>query len=186
MNCIRDEKLLELYIDGELDQSDLARVESAVTDCEHCRDYVADAAVVRSALQDSIAEAVNAAPLATLWERIEEQLDAGEQTQPDSAETVSSGWFERFQAWVAPRKLQVAFALCAAIVATVFAFRMILPPSQPGNEQPAIAMSQATVKNTLVVESLDISQGTVVIDADPTGEMPTVVWHFIDEEQEGS
>ena len=46
------------------------------------------------------------------------------------------------------------------------------------------ALQAETVNHAFVMESYEVSNGTVVIDVDPLGEEPAVVWHFIEEEEE--
>jgi len=178
--------LLEQYIDDALDAEQLATVEAAVQSCEHCRDYVDDAKVLRTALQESITAAVDAAPLDTLWERIEKQLDVDELKLREPSDMASPGPFERLKEWFSPRRLQLSVALCASVIVGIVIYDMTNIEPQQNNHQPAVAMSGMTVKNTFVLESLDVTQGTVVIDADPSEDMPTIVWHFVDDEQEGS
>ncbi len=186
MNCIQDDMLLEQYIDDALDTEQFATVEAAVQSCEHCRDYVDDAKVLRSALKESIAAAVDAAPLDTLWERIEKQLDVDEVKLRETSGMASPGPFERLKEWIYPRRLQLSFALCASVIVGIMIYNMTNIEAEQNNPQTAVAMSVTTVKNTLVIESLDVTQGTIVIDADPSEDMPTIVWHFVDDEQEGS
>lgn len=176
-HCIQNDALLEQYVDGELESAEAGRVEAALANCEHCSDYLADLAVVQGAVKKSIAEAVEAAPLDQLWSRIEGELERAKVEAGD-------GLIERIKGWLQPAPLRLAMGACALLIAVLAAIQMMDSTVKQESPDRVVASSAVPVKNTLVVESVDVTQGTVVIDVDPDEVMPAIVWHFVDDERE--
>jgi hypothetical protein len=53
----------------------------------------------------------------------------------------------------------------------------------PPNATPS-PNATAAVTHEFIVESYEVSEGTVIIDVDPQQDMPAIVWHFVDEEED--
>jgi len=178
MSCVKDITLLERYIDGELPEVLSARVEIGLESCGHCRDELNALMEVRSALQDHVAAAVAAAPLDGLFDRIEGQLD-----DPTPARVP---FVERLRTWWQTQRLEAALSLAvaAAAIAVVFWVGGSLP--ERSATEPSLAEARGG-DNTLIVESYEVQEGTVIIDVDPDDPTaPAVVWHYVDaEEDEG-
>ena len=177
MNCGMKKDVLERWLDEELDGAAAVDVDKHVKECNVCSEHVAQTLQVRQALRDSTALQVAQAPLDSLWSRIEERLDqtvARHQPRPIANEPVSIGdWWNRLF-----RPLAAGSAV-AALGITIGLWTVQTPLSSSNS-----SLQTETVNHAFVMESYEVSNGTVVIDVDPLGEEPAVVWHFIEEEEE--
>lgn len=208
MACVKDDTLLERYLDGELPEAMMPRVESALESCEHCQATLEELSTIRLSIQSSISEAADAAPLDQLWGRLEAELDLGGPAAAPRQPT----WRERVADWWENRRLELALgsmaAACAVLVAVwVGASMSVAPPSAdqapevasdaPQSPQPSVVagtdkpersqrrVAKASPNNRLVVESTEVREGVVVIDVDPDDPgAPAIVWHLVDEELE--
>jgi anti-sigma factor RsiW len=177
MSCNHDEALLDRYLDGELSAELRLRVEANVQDCEHCRRYVEDIHSIRQALQYSSARSVANAPLDSLWETIRTQLPNDSEESPHS-QTPSLG--ERLRRWWGPPAMEWALGgAVAALAVLIGVWALHTPP----NATPS-PNATAAVTHEFIVESYEVSEGTVIIDVDPQQDMPAIVWHFVDEEED--
>lgn len=184
MSCIQDESLLERYLDGELPEPLVRRVEDALEACEHCRSLVAQAEAIRGALKTRHAEVAASAPVDAMWSRIEAAL-AEAPAAPPAATLLDR--LARWWASLADRRLEVAIGATAVVLAAVVGVWVLRTASiTPEPAAPETAVAPAAPDNTLIVESYEVSEGTVVIDQDldDTG-APTVVWHFSAEDADG-
>ena len=178
MSCIEDTTLLERYADDELPAVMRRRVEAALESCEHCQDELAQLYAVREALVEHMAMAVDAAPLDSLWDRIEDQLGPTEVPQQPS-------FAERLRAWWNSQRLELAFGAAIAACAAVLLVWVAGSLPERGAAQPELVEATGG-NNQLVVESYEVKEGTVVIDVDPDDPTaPAVVWHFVDDEDAG-
>jgi len=177
MSCNHDETLLDRYLDDELVDDLRRRVAATVENCEHCQRYVADIQSIRQALQFSTAQSVANAPLKTLWETIRTQLPENDGKTPV---TYAPSWGERLRGWWGPPAMEWALGgAVAALAITIGLWTLHTPPNEDTTVNPT-----ATVTHTFVVESYEVLEGTVIIDVDPQQDMPAIVWHFVDEEED--
>ena len=183
MSCAIDQELLPRYLDGELPAALREQVEHELTRCDDCCERLAELTFVGDAVRMDIAAAVESAPLDGLWDRIEPGLG---ELEP-SPTTVWS----RLRAWWSERPLEVGLSLAATCAALLLCVWMAgqMSAGEPALVQ-GVAFDQApraldAELNTLVVESYEVRQGTVIIDVDPDDPgAPAVVWHYVDDEEE--
>ncbi|MFT7624205.1 MAG: anti-sigma factor RsiW [Myxococcota bacterium] len=185
-----DETLIERYLDGELPPDLVARVETALETSTECQQHLDELIEIRSVLRADIAMAVEAAPLDDLWGRISQALD--EAPVPQAATPAAPlNLINRLRHWWDNQRLEVAMSSFAAVCAVMLCvwFVQSMPASAPAGEpgsdsanDSANVVSPAT-DNTLIVESAEADEGTIVIDVDPEDpSSPAVVWHLVDEE----
>ena len=176
MSCVKDISLLERYIDDELPDVLVRRVEVALETCAHCRDEVDALLQLRSVLQEDIAAAMEAAPLDGLWDQLEPELGPMAPAKPSL--------LDRAREWWDTRRLEAAMGL--AVAAAAIAVLVWVAGSLPTTStvEPELA-DAAGGDNTLIVESYEVHEGTVIIDVDPDDPTaPAVVWHFVEDEDE--
>ncbi len=182
------ETLLERYLDGELEPSLVPRVESALESSEEYRRHLDELTQIRMALREDVAAAVASAPLDQLWDRISVALDeeTGLEAVPDPPpEPSRPGLIEQLKRWWETQRLEAALGAMAAVAAIALCvwFVQSMPGAATTTETP-VAESEAPADNTLIVESAEAEQGTIVIDVDPEDPTaPAVVWHLMDEEE---
>src|SRR2546423_1671311 len=70
MNCVRLQNLVALYVEGDLRESELRRVETHLQECSICRDLVDVLRESQSAFKDLRLGAVNLTALAEVRQRI--------------------------------------------------------------------------------------------------------------------
>ena len=177
MQCEMKKDVLERWVDEELHGKEAINVEIHVQECDICSQHVAQTLQVREALRDSTALQVAHAPLDSLWSRIEERLDHAEappkQVQRTNEPFSIRDWWNHLFHPIA------AGAAVAALGITIGLWTIQAPVSSTNQ-----SLHTQTVNHAFVMESYEVSNGTVVIDVDPLGEEPAVVWHFIEEEEE--
>ena len=167
--------LLERYLDGELPADELAAVEAAIAVSPRHQEQVEEHHAIREALREASAHAVAQAPLEGLWERISAEIDAQAPRVPVGPPSL----VERLRVWWTTPRLAVALGVAAALVVGGLWLARQAPPSAP----PAPAET-ARDDHRLIVESYEVTSGTVVIDVDPEdADAPAVVWHFVDEDR---
>lgn len=174
MTCQVEDYVLEQYFDDELSNADRALVEHELEHCPACQARLEAMSLARLSLQGAFAAVVDNAPLDGLWDRVQSEI------QPYVPSDAT--WWERVRAfWSVPR---LDFALGAAAAACAAAIVTWVVASAPVAEKPGAAVvSSVTEDHTLVVESIEALEGTVVIDVDPENpSAPAVVWHYVDEE----
>jgi len=180
MGCIKDETLLERYLDDELSPHMAQRVATAVKDCDHCAAFINDMTLIRTSLNESMAQAVANAPLDQLWERIEESIH--EQAEPEVAPSL----WRRISDWLAPDRLEFSMSAAATAAAVAIMIWIAGAPESHVAVIPSATPVANNVDNTLVVESVEYT-GVLIVDMEPENKSkPTVLWHFPDNEQEGS
>jgi len=175
MHCDIKTDMLERFVDDDLDYTEHKTIKAHIALCPHCKEHVDGVLQVRVALQESTAQQVSSAPLNMLWARIERELDQTGAATTRQSRSVG----ERLQAWW----LSVArpWAVTSAVTAlgVVLGIWALHSPNN-GPEPPA---NVDTMNHAFVMESYEVLNGTVIIDVDPEGEAPAVLWHFIDEEE---
>ncbi|MFT5432376.1 MAG: anti-sigma factor RsiW [Myxococcota bacterium] len=176
MSCAKDTTLLERYVDDELPDILVRRVETALETCPHCRLIVDEHLSLRKVLRDDISAAVSAASFGGLWDRIEPELEAPLASKPSL--------MDRAREWWENRRLEAALGFGVAL-ATV-AVLVWVGTATLGHQVAAGDLADASNgDNTLIIESYEVKEGTVVIDVDPDDPTaPAVVWHFVDDEQD--
>jgi anti-sigma factor RsiW len=177
MSCNHDETLLDRYLDGELSAALRLRVEANVQSCAHCQRYVSDIHSIRQALQYSSARSVANAPLDSLWETIRMQIPNDGEENP-LRQTPLLG--ERLRRWWGPPAMEWALGGAVAALAVMIGLWTLHTPPHATTTPDATA----SVTHEFVVESYEVSVGTVIIDVDPQHDMPAIVWHFVDEEED--
>ena len=177
MSCNHEETLLDRYLYGELTAELHTRVERTLQSCEHCQRYVTDIENIRQTLQTSTSQAIANAPLDTLWESIREKLPEGEVSP---TQNVTASWADRVSRWWGAPALEWALGGAVAAVAVLFGLWAIQSPPGPATSTDNIT----SVSHEFVVESYEITEGTVIIDVDPQQDMPAIVWHFVDDEED--
>ncbi len=192
MSCLKDDALLERYMDGELEPSLIARVEAALEECQHCRDHIEAFEAIQGAMRAEIVDAVARAPLDQLWGRIDEQLQAAKpRVVPDAPVTAPTaapaGWVARLRVWWETQRLEAALgglAAAAAILVCVW-FVQSMPTTKPVADPATAAVEMTNLPdNTLVIESAEAESGTILIDIDPEDpSTPAVVWHIVDDDE---
>lgn len=183
MSCAIDQELLPRYLDGELPDAMREQVEHELTRCDECCERLAELTFVGAAVRMDIGAAVEAAPLDGLWDRIEQGLAP--------VEPSSTTLWSRLRAWWSERPLEIGLSLAAASAALLVCVWMA---AQMSAGEPALVQGVAFEQtagalgaevNTLIVESCEVRQGTVIFDVDPDDPgAPAVVWHYVDDEQE--
>ena len=176
MKCEMKKDVLERWLDEELDGEAAVHVDAHVKECNLCSQHVAQTLQVRQALRDSTALQVAQASFDSLWSRIEERLEQTE-SRRESLEKANAP-FSMGDWWTGLFRPLAAGAAVAALGITIGLWTVQTPLSSNPALQPE------TVNHAFVMESYEVSNGTVVIDVDPQGSEPAVVWHFIEEEEE--
>ena len=120
MNCQAFEPMLALYVEGDLPQRDMPRVEEHVATCADCRDLLEDLRSSQAALKKLGAEAVDGALLTAVRSGVLSRIDN-------------------------PRK--VVWPWVAAATAALALPAMLLAPSRPPAPEPRpVAIAQAPPK----------------------------------------
>jgi anti-sigma factor RsiW len=176
MSCAKDTTLLERYVDEELPDVLVRRVEAALETCPHCRSTVDEHLSLRTVLREDISAAVSAASFEDLWDRIDAKLEAPLASKPSL--------MDRAREWWENRRLEAALGFGVALAAVA----VLVWVGTAAVGHPVVTGDLANASsgdNTLIIESYEVKEGTVVIDVDPDDPTaPAVVWHFVDDEQD--
>lgn len=174
-----DESLLQSYLDDELEAHERARVDGLLAQHPASQARLDELRVMQRGLALALDARVNALSDGALWDRVEAALDA-------APAPTRLGWGQRVRAWFELPRLELALAggaLAAAVAIVVWVRSSGSPMVLPVVAAPAPA---ETADNTLIVESYEVSEGTVVIDIqEDTPGAPAVVWHFVEEDGSG-
>ena len=175
MACNMKTDVLERFLDDDLDPTECATIRGHIEHCTHCEKHVNDVLLVRNALQESTAQQVSNAPLDKLWERIEHELDR----EPAETKPITPPMGDKILAWWHSIARPWAVASAVSALGVVLGIWALHSP----NSHTDLNANPDTANHAFVMESYEVSDGTVIIDVDPEGSVPAVVWHFIDEEE---
>ena len=167
-----DDERLECYLDGELAPHEVTSLESELRDDADARERLEILRTFERGIRGGLDARVAQIPEGALWARIEAGL-------PKAA--TGPTWIERLRAWFAVPAFELKLSFAATGLAAAVVIWMIQSPEAPV-AAPEATLAAVSESNAFVVESYEVSRGTVVIDVppdDPT--MPAVVWYFDDE-----
>lgn len=140
-DCRRIDDLAEPYVDGELDETEHARVERHLKSCGTCR--------ARVELARDIQHGLRALPtLVCPAEVTASVIEATEGASPASARVLHGPWWRR------PTAVRAAMLAAAAILAVTIASsfrteRLPTPPPVSTHQAEAVAQAEADVKLAL-------------------------------------
>ncbi|MBT9558749.1 MAG: hypothetical protein IV100_22145 [Myxococcales bacterium] len=181
------DETLWLYLDGELDPDDVAQLEARLASDPDTAVRLESFRRFTGAVETALDARVASIPAGALWERVSAELDAAPPlpSPVPVAAPARVGLMERLRRFFAMPPLEfglTATAAVAAIAVSVWTLRS--GPTRPAAPPEAVAEAP---DNTFVIESYEVTEGTVVIDVqedDPSA--PAVVWHFVDDADQPS
>ncbi len=173
-----DDTLLQRYLDHDLDPEERARTDALLAADPAARQRLEDYEALVRATASALDARLARIPAGALWDRLESELDAGA--------APARSWLDRLMAaFRVPRlELGLACGALAAAAAIVVWVRLSAVPAGPAQVAKASETAAEEIqKNALIVESYEVTEGTVVIDVseDMPG-APAVVWHFVDDD----
>lgn len=181
------DETLWLYLDGELEPDGALELEARLASDPETATRLESFRRFSGAVESALDARVAAIPSGALWDRVSAEIDAvpvAPSAVPVAA-PVHVGLMERLRRFFTMPPLELgltAGAVAAAIAVSVWTM-------QSGPNRPALlpdAVAEAP-DNTFVIESYEVTEGTVVIDVqedDPSA--PAVVWHFVDDAGEST
>lgn len=176
------DETLWLYLDGELEPDGVAQLDARLASDPETAARLESFRRFSGAVESALDARVASVPALALWERVSAELDAAP-ARPSKVPVAAStrvGVMERLRRFFAMPPLELGLTAGAAVAAIAVAVWTL----RSGPARPTAAPEAVTEApdNTFVIESYEVTEGTVVIDVqedDPSA--PAVVWHFVDE-----
>jgi anti-sigma factor RsiW len=177
------DETLWLYLDGELEPDGVAQLEARLASEPETAARLESFRRFSGAVESALDARVASVPVGALWERVSAELDAAPAALPSKVPVAAParvGVMERLRRFFAMPPLELGLTAGAAVAAIAVAvWTLRSGPTRPAAAPDAVAEAP---DNTFVIESYEVTEGTVVIDVqedDPSA--PAVVWHFVDE-----
>jgi anti-sigma factor RsiW len=157
MTCRETEKLLDLFLDGELEARTMRTVALHVTRCAPCEALLQGLERVQDLVAETMVDAVAEVDFSRFWPSIATRVDGVQRTWRGVGGTVRA---------LARRPLVIAAGMAAALVVSAIALWREMPVSMP----PA-----AVVDNQARIDTLTSDAAAVTVLSEPERNT-TVIW----------
>ncbi len=176
------DETLWLYLDGELEPDGVAQLEARLPSDPETAARLESFRRFNGAVETALDARVAAIPAGSVWERVSAELEASPPlpSPVPVAAPIRVGVMERLRRFFTMPPLELG--LTAGAVAAAIAISVWTIGSSPGEPVALPEVALEAPNNTFVIESYEVTEGTVVIDVqedDPSA--PAVVWHFVDD-----
>lgn len=206
--CAKVDGLLEKLLDGELAVRDEHWVKEELANCADCRKKLESLQKLRALVREVYIEEARSADLDGLYAGVMHKVASRHPTFSQRVADWLDRYRLRLASPLVP--IGVVATVGVAVLAAVLIYVSSAPPSRTGpsevNRNVPVAENQGVPeksadkplelahtprrprhdekpfkKNECYITYYNVDAGTVIIDVDPEGDDPAVVWHFAEE-----